>query len=53
MNDEEFDKIVRLNEIICNAQRAIQNGESLQQVWNALYIPPELLYVAPPRAVDE
>ena len=44
--------IVRLNLIIREAQRVIQDGGGLQEVWNALYIPPDIKYV-PPRLPDD
>lgn len=34
--------VLRLNQIILEAQRVIQNGGGMQEVWNALYVPPEL-----------
>lgn len=40
--------IIRLNLIIREAQRVIQDGGDLQEVWNALYILPDVKYV-PPR----
>lgn len=37
--------IVRLNEIILDAQHVIQNGGTMREVWNALYVPPDIKYV--------
>lgn len=45
MNDEEKMAIIRLNQIILDAQRVIQNAGTMQEVWNALYVPPEIKYV--------
>lgn len=45
MNDEErMQAIIRLNQIILDAQRVIQNAGTMQEVWNALYVPPEVKY---------
>lgn len=40
-------KIIRLNQIIQSAQRAIQLGEDMQHVWHCLYVPRDLLHPSP------
>lgn len=35
-------QVIRLNKIIRDAQKVIQDGGDLEQVWGALYVPPDL-----------
>lgn len=49
MSDENAMKVIRLNQIIRNAQAKLQEGAEPREVWNALYVPPDLLLTTPPR----
>lgn len=49
MDDLNTMKIIRLNQIIQSAQRAIQEGRDMQDVWRCLYVPQDLLNPSPPR----
>lgn len=49
MDDPNAMHVIRLNQIILGAQRAIQEGKPMREVWNALYVPPELQNPVPPK----
>ena len=51
---EEYKRvIVGLNRVIMDAHRVIQNGGDTQQVWNALYIHPDLKVIVERPPVRE
>lgn len=43
-------KVIRLNQIINSAQRAVQEGRDGYEIWKALYVPPDLLHPTPDAA---
>ena len=48
MDDLNSMKVIRLNQIIQSAQRAIQQGHDMQDVWRCLYVPQDLLHPSAP-----
>lgn len=42
MEDLNAMKVIRLNQIIKNAQLIIQDGGEMREVWNALYVEQDL-----------
>lgn len=48
MDDPNAMHVIRLNQIILSAQRIIQEGGTMQDVWNALYVPNDLKNPLPP-----
>jgi len=50
MDDPNAMHVIRLNQIILSAQKIIQEGGTMQQVWNTLYVPPDLKNPAPSRS---
>lgn len=49
MDDPNAMKVIRLNQIIQSAQKCIQHGDPMREVWFALYVPPDLLMPEPPQ----
>jgi hypothetical protein len=53
MNDPNEMRVIRLNQIITKAQQRIQEGQDMEHVWTALYVPPDLRHPAMPSERSE
>ena len=52
-DSDNVNAIIELNRIILDAQRIIQRGGTMREVWNALYVPTEIRYVFPEQLRTE